>query len=1549
MVLWGDLILSKTCGINQSTKPSFVTDDTICYASGNLIVFKQIYESQIVSESFFQAGSFITALIANSLENVVAFAERGSSVVKIIKYPSKKELCTLSQTAIQDVGILALSFSFTGQYLITLGDLPNHGVTLWDWNAQTLLAYKNYGYPAISISFNPFNDEQICLGGNENLGFMRWHKGSKERSLRYIHSDVFYQPNESRDSGHRKRFHPVEHCWSSDGQIYVTFDTGSDIALYDFATGHGRLVSTDISDRNPDIQGNLTAIALAKGNIIVGGKDGMCRWLHIQNNYSSTRLQKLAHNLRSFQFTPNFSHVLFLTNDNLLSASSLHSEVIQELVTSRSGQYIAVDTLKRIDTFVVAEDTGTVRFWNAGKFEEIYNFDFQRKISTIACSPFTNLVAVGCADGTVILFYYNQQNGGRVIFKEKLHNTAINLLKFSPSGLYLATATADDRIYVASVSEAPRVLGSLAVTGPISGLTWNNTKTTGSMKLCLYILTRQDDMESIYRFDVLEDELASATPNSLDYAKSKVFRIREHLSGIAMVQNADVETSEAMYCITLDRQLKLYELPDGGDTVEITQRPLLQAESHSKDGGQILLSFHSDWLISWSTDGFLHLHSLPLVDKPLKIYAHDPFQGGVVSLATSRDCKHICSIGNDGIIRFWTWKHSVSGLKVANASIQEFEEEYFKSLDYISKADHRLEAISEVTLSHEGRNDISDPGFGTSPLVDSTKSLSRIAEERLVKIQQLSNQLLTIITQNREKSDEEKLTDEDLIVDHEEKEHLLLEAQEQVHKVREESDEQNIIRKIIQRRLRHEFWESMECVGQDIHAFRRDQATGQLYVVANYPIRKRSNAQKSELEKIKLIRKMQLAAQSIEKRSTPLPIHDSSIQSLMFNHFELTTKERKRMQAVLIAELIYEVKMCYNQKFKEFAKLKQEEVSKIFDKNDRIKAILSELQAQEEIFYPSLHPTEDPERIIKVSAEEIKAPKMMSEDEKRRLAEAKRAEEERARLAQSDNSRQRAVQHMMGGKLDDKSERTKTEEIIRPACIDKLPNELTEDEKKAIKEYQKKLAALNDEQEKYRKALEAEYKKLQNTVFEICAAFDDQLRQFFRLKMQTDEFILENELRIFKLSQSITVTEQIEIKISETLRQIELLKPEKESCIQDIAEIKKTLDSRREELERASKREKEMERQFKKEFQGHEKFDALYKLFKRREINNTPLQSTSNHSIHNPYTEIKPGAYVGAEVIPELDMKVDLPPDITMDLWNKLVEYRQKKIIAEAEVQVASQKFSDTQAIIQSITAHADALKAKTEAATSELTRLTESHDLTMYDVENLYQLKQGQVEVPQAPVVTDYSKAIFIHRNVIEDLNEQILARGKVKIEALTEIKNFRKGIHALEWENKMFDFQSEDLVIRIRDIQLLRVTKQMQEYIRSGNDNKQSAELASLEKLVEHGAESHAHKISEKQKMVKSLKDKIRVKVRENEELDLKLRDLEAAVEERQKIQDAHVAKEATMAKTEQTLKDIVARRKLVDLAKSQSREIEMLRTEVERLRLKTFPAFPSKGLSK
>jgi hypothetical protein len=62
-------------------------------------------------------------------------------------------------------------------------------------------------------------------------------------------------------------------------------------------------------------------------------------------------------------------------------------------------------------------------------------------------------------------------------------------------------------------------------------------------------------------------------------------------------------------------------------------------------------------------------------------------------------------------------------------------------------------------------------------------------------------------------------------------------------------------------------------------------------------------------------------------------------------------------------------------------------------------------------------------------------------------------------------------------------------------------------------------------------------------------------------------------------------------------------------------------------------------------------------------------------------------------------------------------------------------------------------------------------------------QLISLQVEVPADSFITDYSDSTLVHRSVIEDLNATIRSLGDAKINIMVESKDFRKGIHALEW----------------------------------------------------------------------------------------------------------------------------------------------------------------------
>jgi type VI protein secretion system component Hcp len=52
----------------------------------------------------------------------------------------------------------------------------------------------------------------------------------------------------------------------------------------------------------------------------------------------------------------------------------------------------------------------------------------------------------------------------------------------------------------------------------------------------------------------------------------------------------------------------------------------------------------------------------------------------------------------------------------------------------------------------------------------------------------------------------------------------------------------------------------------------------------------------------------------------------------------------------------------------------------------------------------------------------------------------------------------------------------------------------------------------------------------------------------------------------------------------------------------------------------------------------------------------------------------------------------------------------------------------------------------------------------------------------------------------------------GEKKISSMMESKDFRKGIVQLEWEHKRMTMEMEDLQNKMRDIQNLKVTREIQ-----------------------------------------------------------------------------------------------------------------------------------------
>ena len=79
-----------------------------------------------------------------------------------------------------------------------------------------------------------------------------------------------------------------------------------------------------------------------------------------------------------------------------------------------------------------------------------------------------------------------------------------------------------------------------------------------------------------------------------------------------------------------------------------------------------------------------------------------------------------------------------------------------------------------------------------------------------------------------------------------------------------------------------------------------------------------------------------------------------------------------------------------------------------------------------------------------------------------------------------------------------------SQDLPRPDFMQKDPAEMTEDEIRTARDFEKKEKEFLEEREKLKMALEAELKKLQGSIVQAMEQFDDRLNKLFQLKIKTE-------------------------------------------------------------------------------------------------------------------------------------------------------------------------------------------------------------------------------------------------------------------------------------------------------------------------------------------------------------------------------------------------------------------------------------------------------------
>lgn len=186
----------------------------------------------------------------------------------------------------------------------------------------------------------------------------------------------------------------------------------------------------------------------------------------------------------------------------------------------------------------------------------------------------------------------------------------------------------------------------------------------------------------------------------------------------------------------------------------------------------------------------------------------------------------------------------------------------------------------------------------------------------------------------------------------------------------------------------------------------------------------------------------------------------------MYGALDLFTPKRKKMQIMILKNLILKIKRRFNKEFEYFLQLRNDQIEMIHERNIQINEILEKLERTEPDFEPKPNIIEHPKDILEVTDDEIPVSQYVTKKERARIEAKRIAEEEHRKKLQSDDAGNRALKQMMNNTLEEKKVNKLVEELVEEEWMKKPEDEMSNEEKTKFEEFKTLKAKLEEEKSK---------------------------------------------------------------------------------------------------------------------------------------------------------------------------------------------------------------------------------------------------------------------------------------------------------------------------------------------------------------------------------------------------------------------------------------------------------------------------------------------------
>lgn len=1318
-------------------------------------------------------------------------------------------------------------------------------------------------------------------------------------------------------------------------------------------------------------------------------------------------------------------------NDDV--STDLDLSILTWFHTHPVSDLLVLDSAGRI--VASCDEGGRLRIWQLTRGSDskgLRTLCFTSALSTMCFDPDGSILVVGTDTGCVHKIGVQHWKNAHIAESLRICDTAIAKMCCKPTSdgirLWVAAALFDNRVAFFVV---PRSGGSITMYGFVDfrGLIQDicfNSKVQISERPCVFAVGKDKESGSHCVWSI------QVPPVNYEVSTEELGRDKCPVSSLKLSapENLEDEPTSVIHLSERDAVgvgfasgvVKTYTVPNsiGLPTTKTIVTPAGETLlSHSQVVTALHLAAHGRRLISCAMDGCVMRTSLISTVKGQKVEKaiHNPYNGGVTQVSSDEaGDMFFSSGGSDGVI---VWSDPTTNVKTPastteeDAVVEQLADAVVNINDHDTTEFPKWAPISKKE-QEERADENDDPELNALSLAQ-RRSLT-------LEVENLRKKLRLLVDQNAAVPELEQLGREEFCIDLEEKELIAAKSKDRCDLLRAQIERENVARQLIRHRLIKEFWDPMRGKGCQIDSLCSNLS------VSNYPERTVSEEEKIRIKKLRLLRQgEQLENQFLKSTDCPAKLgegvllkaeefatgkegyvvnwwHTGSIdvqkdnpasdQKYLYEPFELLTGPRRRLQIYLLQSLAAEYRQSFNELFKTCQGDKNGIMDQIREKATRARAILAELQVEETIDEPVLGENEDADAVLDVKGSEIKAEKWISPEERLIIEEAKAKEEARLRKLRENDAGQRAIIQMMGGTLKTKKDLTALEITLdKELWMDEIPEEdMTDVQLAAVKEFHEKEKTLAEEQEKYRKQLDAETKRCKAEMSELTQTFENVLKELHNQRFAHDAKFFCQELYCIRLQLALLQNVEDNLVLKQALTDLGNSRQKVADTNAALEEFNAQVVTKKTLQDERVKKEKELSsaQNFRTLFTANglepEQVAALLALFRKRpgktgggggRLSTTITAIELSSTLHSVAPDADPYADLGVQ--PESnsngfagdeDVFLEMPEGVDEVNFHRMLELRQEKLQAEQEVQTGAAELQEMSSFLSYLQSERDEAASVHKMLQNELEEHADLMKREEFDIEILFKLKQGQVEVPQAAVVTDYSDAVVIDTEVVEKRNRRILEIGKDKVGTLETIKEFRKKLSLIQWEYKMLQMQTLDLEERTKDVHMLRVTKGLQSLLKGGEEGRNKADADLLERKIEHLNSTIAQKEAAMKKQYSASSQATKARKNENTMLEKKLRELQQNVIQREHIrrlrapqggspqggaQDGDrpkiiggggriVENEVAIRAAQTGFREVKTRQALMELAKKHTAELDVLTKELDRLRQKTFPSFVS-----